>query len=146
MPLVTRFALRAALVYLVAGALGASAYWLNSAWHVAPELQPLTAALSPTYVHLIVVGWLTQFIMGVMHWMFPILSRATPRGDERVMVAALACLNGGLLLRVIAEPWRSLQPGDVNAGLLLLSSVMQLVACVSFAAAAWPRVRERGGF
>jgi hypothetical protein len=146
MPPVTRFALRAALAYLVLGALAASAYWLNTAWRVAPALQPLTAALSPTYVHLIVVGWLTQFIMGVMHWMFPIRSRAMPRGDERVMVAAIAFLNGGLLLRVIAEPWRSLQPGGLNAGLLVLSAVMQTIACLSFAAAAWPRVRERGGF
>lgn len=146
MPLVTRIALRAALLYLVIGALGAAAYWLNSAWNLAPELQPLTAAFSPTYIHLIVVGWLTQFIMGVMHWMFPILSRATPRGDERVMMAAIALLNAGLLLRMIAEPWRSLQPRDSNAALLVLSSVLQAAACACFAIATWPRVRERGGF
>lgn len=146
MPLVTRIALRAALLYLVVGAFGAAAYWLNTTWNLAPDLQPLTAAFSPTYIHLIVVGWLTQFIMGVMHWMFPILSRATPRGDERVMMVAIVLLNAGLLLRAIAEPWRLLQPQDLNAALLVLSAVLQAVACACFAIAAWPRVRERGGF
>mgnify|MGYP003413084582 CR=1 FL=1 len=146
MPALTRFALRAALIYLVVGALCAVAYWANQVWSIAPRLLLFTTALSPTYIHLIVVGWLTQFIMGVMHWMFPILSRAQPRGDERVMALALGLLNAGLLLRIAAEPWRALQPLDINAALLVLSSALQAVASALFVWSAWPRVRERGGF
>ena len=141
MPKLSRWVLKAAFVYLVLGALGAVLYWTNVLW---PWWAPLSA-VSPTYLHLIVVGWLTQLIFGVIYWMFPIISKAQPRGDPRIAWAAFICLNAGLIARLIFEPWRAVQPDPVNAYGLLLSAVLQVVAALLFVWVCWGRVRERAG-
>jgi hypothetical protein len=141
MPLLTRWAIRAAMLYLLAGLLAGALYWLNNAWSF---WKPLVA-LNPVYIHLLVVGWATQLIFGVIYWMFPILSRAELRGDPRPAWAAWAVLNVGLLLRAIAEPWRVLDPNPVNQAGLVLSAVFQVTAGYLIVLVCWPRVREKPG-
>lgn len=95
----------------------------------------------PTLLHLLVVGWLTQLIFGVAHWLFPRHTRDTPRGSDRLMWLAWGTLNTGLLLRIIGEP-RALLGHD--AGLLLVGSgLLQLVAALAFIANTWQRVKAR---
>lgn len=101
----------------------------------------LFRALWPTYVHLLVVGWLTQLIFGVAYWMFPRYSAERPRGSERLGWTTFALLNIGLLLRVIAEPWHALT--GQGAALLVGSALLQLLAGWTFVANTWPRIRER---
>ena len=134
------------MLYLVVGAVWALGYWLNAIWQLLPTWTPLLQSLSPTYIHLIVVGWLTQLIFGVMYWMFPILSKAQPRGDERLGWVTFICLNAGLLVRAVCEPWRTLQPLAVNGVSLVISAILQVCAAALFVWICWPRVRERGGF
>ncbi len=141
MPKLTQWALKAAFVYLVLGALGALLYWTNVLW----PWWPLLSAVSPTYLHLIVVGWLTQLIFGVIYWMFPIISKARPRGDARVAWATFACLNAGLLARLVFEPWRAVSANTANAYGLLASACLQIAAAVLFVWVSWGRVRERAG-
>lgn len=141
MPKLSQIAMKAAMLYLVAGALGAAAYWLNVLWPFWPPI----AAINPTYLHLIVVGWLTQFIMSVMYWMFPVISKSHPRGYGPLAWGAFICLNIGLLLRVVFEPWRALQPLDINSYGLVASAILQVAAAVLFVLVSWRRVRERGG-
>src|SRR6185369_8011790 len=97
MPLLTRWAIRAAMIYLVAGLAAGTLYFANTVWNFWPPL----GALSPVYIHLLVVGWLTQLIYGVMYWMFPIISKENMRGNPRLAWTALALLNIGLILRAI---------------------------------------------
>ena len=97
--------------------------------------------LWPTYVHLLVVGWLTQLIFGVAYWMFPRYSAERPRGSERLSWITFALLNLGLLLRAIAEPWHAL--AGRGAGLLVGSAVLQVLAGWTFVWNTWPRIRER---
>ena len=129
MPAVTRWALRTALaciaVTMIAGVL--------LVWPGAPALP------YPTYLHLFTVGWLSNLIFGVAHWMFPRASAERPRGDVRLAWAGWGLLNAGLLLRVIGEGWR---PG-APATWLLASAILQLVAVWAWVAHLWPRVRER---
>lgn len=134
------------MLYLITGAVWALAYWLNGAWGVWPAWSPLLQSLSPTYVHLITVGWLSQFIFGVMYWMFPIVSKAQPRGDPRLAWASFICLNAGLILRALCEPWRVIAPSPINSAGLVLSAILQTLAAALFVWGSWPRVRERGGF
>ena len=141
MPRVSQLAIKAAMVYLIIGALGAAAYWLNTVW---PFWSPISA-INPTYLHLIVVGWLTQFIMAVMYWMFPMISKSQLRGYPPFVWAAFICLNVGLLIRAICEPWRALQPLEINSYGLVASAILQVVAAVLFVMVSWRRVRERGG-
>lgn len=98
-------------------------------------------ALWPTLLHLLVMGWITQLIFGVAHWMFPRHSAAAPRGDERLMWAAWGCLNAGLLLRVVGEPRAVL--GHDTGGLLLTSATLQVLAALFFTLNTWPRTRAR---
>jgi hypothetical protein len=48
--------------------------------------------------------------MGIVFWMFPKWSRERPRGSEGLAVVTYALLNLGLLLRVIGEPARAVDP------------------------------------
>ena len=141
MPKLSQLALKAAMIYLVLGALGAAAYWINVMW----PYWPPVSALSPTYLHLIVVGWLTQLVMAVMYWMFPVISKKSPRGSPALAWAAIISLNAGLLIRMVFEPWRALQPTALNGYALVLSAVLQVGAAILFVGVSWARVRERGG-
>ncbi|HEY7636937.1 MAG TPA: hypothetical protein VH763_15415 [Gemmatimonadales bacterium] len=136
MPRLTRWFVRAAMLYLVA------ALVLGVAIQVPAWAQvPLFRALWPTYLHLLVVGWLTQLIFGVAYWMFPRYSAEQPRGSERLGWAGLILLNTGLSLRIIAEPWYSVAG---SGGILLVASaLLQLLAGWAFVANTWPRIRER---
>jgi hypothetical protein len=135
-PPLTRWLVKAALVYLLAAlALGVAAQ-LPSAARV-----PALAVLWPTYLHVLVVGWLTQLIFGVAYWLFPRYSAERPRGSERLGWATFILLNAGLLLRIVGEPWRALG-GDARV-VLLVSAIAQLLAVWAFVLNTWPRLRER---
>jgi hypothetical protein len=132
MPALTRAFLRAGLLWLVAGLglLTALAIWPG---HLSPLLR--LAAF-----HFITVGWLTQMIFGVAHWMFPRANRAHPRGSEGLGWGAFAGLNAGLFLRAVTESVQS----QGTAGLLLaLSGLLQLAAALAWVIHIWPRVKER---
>lgn len=102
---------------------------------------PVLRVVWPTYLHLLIVGWLTQLIFGVAFWLFPKYSSAKPRGSERLGWASFVLLNVGLLLRLLAEP-RAMLGGEAG-GLLIVSAIVQLLAGWAFVANTWPRVRER---
>ena len=40
--------------------------------------SPLMRAIWPAYLHLLVLGWLTQLIFGVAYWMFPVIPPSSP--------------------------------------------------------------------
>jgi hypothetical protein len=132
---------RAALIYLVAGLVAGALYWANSQWAIWPPL----AALDPIYIHLLVVGWLTQLIYGVIYWMFPIIGKNNLRGDPRLAWGVFVFLNAGLILRAICEPWRALAPTELNGLGLVLSALLQGIAGYLFVIVCWPRVREKAG-
>jgi hypothetical protein len=135
-PRVTRWLVRAALLYLVAALALGIAMQLPAAASI-----PALAAVWPTYLHLLVVGWLTQLIFGVAYWMFPRYSAEQPRGSEALAWATFGLLNAGLLLRAFAEPWRAVSGrGD---GVLVVAGALQAFAALAFTANTWPRVRER---
>ena len=139
MPPVTRWSVKLSLVYFLAALLVGVAQTAQQPLGLPPAL----AVLGPVYVHLLVVGWITQMIFGVAYWMFPRFSKDTPRGSNALAVAAFALLNGGLLLRVVAEPIHSLHPGDGWGWVLVVSAVAQWLAAVAFTLNTWPRVKEK---
>ncbi len=141
MPRLTRWAIKAALVYLLLGLVTGALYWVNMQWSL---WQPL-AALSPTYLHMLVVGWLTQLIFGVIYWMFPIISKNNLRGDPRAAWSVFVLLNAGLIVRIVCEPWRAVDPNPINGWGLVLSAILQVAAGYLFVVVCWPRVREKAG-
>jgi hypothetical protein len=143
MPLLTRWYLKTALLYLIAALLLAIILALPNSI----SLPPFVRAMHPAYFHLFLVGWVTQMIFGVMYWLFPIISRKRPRGNETLGWASYLMLNVGLLLRVMVEPQVASQPAAGLGWVLALSALLQWLAAVWFVILSWPRVKEkyRGG-
>ncbi len=136
MPRLTRWYIKAALLYFITALLLS----LVMQWPGASDVPWLRVAW-PTYLHILVVGWLTQLIFGVALWLFPKHPTAPPGGSDRLGWSSLVLLNAGLLVRIVGEP-RALLGFDA-AGLLLASAVAQLLAGLAFVVNIWPRVRER---
>jgi len=107
-------------------------------WPTLPDL-----ALERGAVHLMTVGWLLQVMTGVAFWMFPRHRTHPPRGDARLGWAALVLLDTGLLIRVVAEPWRLGYGGP--AWPLELSALLQLAAVGCIVPLLWPRIRGLSG-
>lgn len=139
MPLLTRWFIKSALLYLAAALL------LAALLALAPilNLPSSVLLLSPAYFHLFMVGWVTQMIFGVIYWMFPIITRAHPRGNEAVAWSSFVLLNVGLLLRVTAEPLQGATSNPLWGWLLVVSAVAQWAAAVLFVTIAWRRVKPK---
>jgi hypothetical protein len=139
MPTLTRLYVKTSLVYLVAALLLGLVYVLVQA----TTLPPLLAAAGPVYLHLFLVGWVTQLIMGIVFWMFPKWRKEQPRGNERLAAVVYGLLNIGLLLRVVGEPARAVSPAALWGWLLAMSALLQWLAGIGFVTNTWGRVKER---
>ena len=132
MPLLTRTFIKTALVYFMLALLLdilLALYGSNS--------------LFPVYIHLLVFGWLTQLIYGVVYWMFPKYSKQLPRGRETLSWITYGTLNIGLILRAIPEPFQASQASNLFGVLLVLSAILQWLSGVAFVANTWQRVKEK---
>lgn len=139
MPPLTRWFVKAALLYLAVALLGGVV--LASAPFV--RLPATVVVAGPALLHLFVVGWLTQLIFGIAYWMFPKYSAERPRGYDGIAVTTYVLLNIGLVLRVFAEPWSTVGFRPALGAVLVASAGAQWLAGVGFVVLAWPRVRGR---
>lgn len=138
MPPLTRWFVKTSFVYLALALIAGLLLEFQS-------LFKLTAlgGLFPVYIHLFVLGWLTQLIFGVVFWMFPKHSAETPRGSEALGWWTYALLNLGLLLRALAESINSVQPSSLTGWTLVLSAGIQFIAGLLFVINSWERVKEK---
>lgn len=102
--------------------------------------------MAPSHGHMLFVGWLVQFALGIAYWLMPRKRSAEhPLGyRERPALAAVIALNIGLMMRVTGEPLE--RTGDENALTLALlggSSVLQVTAIALFIGQLWPRIYGR---
>lgn len=138
MPPLTRWLIKTALVYLVLSLIAGVVLAARMIWSL-----PLPAAgLDAVYLHLFMVGWVTQLIFGVAYWMFPTYSREAPRRSPLLGSVVYGLLNAGLVLRAVGEVGRTTR-GDVWSWLLLLSAVLLWLAAVGFVINTWGRIRGR---
>ena len=130
-----RWMVRTAFVHLVAGTLLGLGMMLGA--RVA-ALAPLMA-LRSTHVHLILVGFVMQLIMGVALWMFP--RRVSPPRwpTERQGFLVYALLNAGVVARTAGAP---LAPASDAAFVLhAAGGALQVAAIAAFVALMAGRVR-----
>lgn len=91
------------------------------------------------HVHVLLVGFMVQLVMGVAYWMFPrVKDHWFGEGWAGV---TWGLLNGGLLLRFVSEPyifgsWRA-----YAAPVTVISALLQVAAGVIFALGMWVRVK-----
>ena len=136
MPTLSRWCVRCALAYLVAGmAMGSWMLIVQARRGYGPG-----APWPALHAHLLLVGFLLLLIFGVAFWMFPKVGGTRP-GME-VGWVAFALLNAGLLLRLLAEPLSDRGRGAAGWDVLLgIAAVLPALAAIAFALAVWPRVR-----
>jgi peptidoglycan biosynthesis protein MviN/MurJ (putative lipid II flippase) len=137
MPLIVRWYLRTALVMFVL-ALG-----MGVLQNLSGALPFLAPNLTPVYFHLLMVGWVTQFILGVAAWMLPKYSQEKPRGLESLYWAAYILLNAGLVVRAFAEPLNELNSQSGWGWLLVVSAFLQWLAGLLFVINSWRRVKGK---
>ena len=141
MPSLTCYFVKTSLVYLALGLLFGLALALQDVFGLPVSLT----GLFPVYLHLLVIGWLSQLIFGVAFWMFPKYSQERSRIRElkNPWGRFVPLLNVGLILRAMAEPWQSQNPEAVSAWLLVLSAVMQWLARLMFVFKFWGPMEEK---
>lgn len=135
MPTLTRWFLRAALVYLILA--------LCVGILLALPGERFNFGLFPVYIHTLAFGWLTQLIFGVALWMFPKYSSAKPRGHEWLGWATFILLNTGLILRIVFEPLHSMTPTSFSSWALAGAALLQWLSGMAFVVNTWTRVREK---
>jgi len=138
MPTLTRWFVKTSFIYLALALIAGLLLEVRPALNVA-----VPGGLFPVYIHLFVLGWLTQLIFGVVFWMFPRHSAETPRGSETLGWLTYILLNAGLLLRGLVEPIHSNRPGVTSGWLLAASAVIQFLAGLLFVVNSWGRVKEK---
>lgn len=141
MPHQTRLFVKTGLIYLVLTfALGSTLLVLEASGRSAPFV------LGIEHAHLGEIGWLVNTVIGIALWMLPLNRERFPQTQGRYpAAAAYACfwlLNGGLVLRVLGEPWFVLGGRPLTAAIALdVAAVAQLAGVLVFVAIAWLRVR-----
>ncbi len=138
MPPLTRWFVKTSFIYLALALIAGLLVALQSVLKLAA-----LGGFFPVYIHLFVLGWLTQLIFGVVFWMFPKHSAETPRGSEDLGWWTYALLNIGLLLRALAEPVNSIRPSSFTGWVLVLSAIIQFAAGLLFVVNSWGRVKEK---
>lgn len=128
MPLLSRIYLRTSLIWLAVGtALGGAILW-NKASPIPGAWQLLTA-----HITLVTWGWILQFTLGVAYWILPRFGSERPR--PYLAVLAYALLNGALVIGAVVSLFPVRWPG-------ILVAALELLALLTFALHAWPRVRR----
>ena len=135
MPKLTRWFLKAALLYLILA--------LCSGILLALPAEKFLSGVFPIYIHTLVFGWLTQLIFGIALWMFPKYNLAKPRGHEWVGWATFILLNLGLILRIIFEPLQGITSSLLTSWMLVIAAILQWLSGLAFVANTWARVREK---
>jgi hypothetical protein len=139
MPTVVRYFIKTGLTYLVFSLL----VGVIMAAQPILSLPNVFSYLFPTYIHLFVVGWVTQIIFGVSIWMFPSPEAGGRYGNETILWSVYWSINAGLLLR-LAEPGNLFYPnsGIMDAG-LAISALLQWVAALLYVYHIWERVKGK---
>ena len=150
MPTTTRVFVRASILYLILGA-ALGALLLMNDWL---SLGSAVYYVKPAHVQFLIVGWLTQLILGVAWWLFPPMAfrlrgqhyphGQAQRGSEPLFWVTFALLNAGVVLYALAQPLFTRTGSGFFGGLVALAGVCLLAAALTFVANMWARIRELG--
>lgn len=119
-------------------------------------LVPAIALLRTGHAVFLLVGWLTQLIVGIAWWLSPPLQIGlspssqpvrrgqSQRGSEPLFWTTFVCLNAGVWLKALSEPLYRRTGLMLWSGLNSLSSLLLLAAAIAFVVNLWRRVRALG--
>jgi hypothetical protein len=131
-PTLTRYAVRAALIYLMLGFTFGGLLLSNKGVPYEPALW----RLRPAHIEFLFTGWMVQLALGIAHWIIPRF-RGGDFGRTQLAWLALLLLNSGVLL-VGFGPLLGLGGWAPAAG-----RIAEAAAAVAYGAYIWPRIRPR---
>jgi len=132
MPTSTRWFIRSGIIYFVLGVVTA----FLSEFETFNQIS-----LLPVYWHMLVLGWITQLIIGVSVWMFPRKYRDRKKRESVLVWTTFWTFNAGLLLRFISEPLIYNFPEHIWIdGVVILSALLQVTALLFYTIEIWPRL------
>jgi hypothetical protein len=110
---------------------------------VGMEIKPeFGLLLRPLFWHALMVGWITQIIIGVSLWMFPGRSKTEDFRSQFLSWLIFGLLNIGLILRLVLEPFSNTDNHLVGIG-IIASAVFQSTAAIGYFIEMWPRILSK---
>jgi len=153
MPVTSRIFVKASILYLCLGAI-LGAIMFISRWI---PLGAWVSYIRVSHTQILIVGWLTQLILGVAWWLFPPLKIGlrsdaplplrrgqTQRGSEPLFWITFGLLNAGVLIQSVVQPLYTWSRFDLFRVLTGISGILLFLAALAFVANMWGRVRELG--
>lgn len=153
MPVTSRIFVKASILYLCLGAI-LGAIMFISRWI---PLGAWVSYIRVSHTQMLIVGWLTQLILGVAWWLFPPLKIGlrsdaplplrrgqTQRGSEPLFWITFGLLNAGVLIQSVVQPLYTWSRFDLFRVLTGISGILLFLAALAFVANMWGRVRELG--
>lgn len=137
MPFYTRLFVKTSLVYAVLAVV------LLTLTDMASLMQWSNFSPYQTALHLFLVGWVLQLIIGVAYWMFPKYTRERPRGYDGLMLVSYIGLNLGLVLRLLVEPIPTWWVTPWARQVFVVSGIAQWVGLLAFVINLWIRTKVK---
>lgn len=136
MPPVTRWFIKSGMIWFILG--------VTLALITELPIGLSSSLLLPIYWHMLVLGWITQIIMGVSIWMFPRKKRNQRKNQSVLTIWVYFLLNGGLIVRFLSEPFLPFFANStVVPTLVVVSGILQVAAIMLFIIEIWPRVQPK---
>lgn len=132
MPLLTRWFLRAALLYLLLGFTLGALMLANKGVPISPHIWRLL----PAHIETLLLGWLLLLALGVAYWILPRFK--TERPNSWLVWLTFLLLNVGIGLVALG-------PFIATSGRLgAMGRLLETLGVAAFAVHAWPRVKPPG--
>lgn len=134
MPLITRVFIKTGMIYFMIALL------LGIAQQIGSLAFPNISAL---FWHALMLGWVTQIIIGVSVWMFPGRVKKESFKHQKWSWLAYGFLNVGLIFRLFAEPFVNTSELMVWKYMLVVSAFTQFIGVLLYVIEIWPRVLSK---
>lgn len=131
---ISRWGLRAGLFWLLTGVTLAGL--AESSWL---SIYPFR----PVWIHMLVLGWMTQWIFAISIWMFPRSKKGYRERENYRTWSMLISWNIALFVRVLFETEIMGTLLILRQGVLGLSVLLFWIATVLYVGEIWPRIRVK---
>ena len=98
MPAPSRWMIRSAMCYLLAGSLIGAAMLISKAY---PAWAPVWLLL-PVHIEVMIFGWIIQFTIGTAYWILPRYLETGDRGSASMARAMVGLFNAGIVVNVLS--------------------------------------------
>ncbi len=130
MPTITRWMIKASLIYFGAGLTMGAYLLLNKA----VVLDPGAWSYLGYHIEIMIFGWILQFVMGVAYWIMPRFVEGPPRGPIWHSWLMVGFLNGGIWLNLLNLSFWPV------AGLELAGRLLEVASVGMFVFIHWDRI------